>query len=69
VAAKALAEQVDTEVLDRGTIYPPLRDIYGVSVAIAAEVAKVAYRAGLARAPEPLDFGEHLRSMKYDPRY
>ncbi len=69
MAAKALAEQVDTEVLDRGTIYPPLRDIYGVSVAIATEVAKVAYRAGLARAPEPLDFREHLRSLKYDPRY
>ena len=37
--------------LDQGSLYPPLKAIREVSAHIAAAVAAVAYRDGLARVP------------------
>lgn len=68
-AAKALAQQVSESDLERGLIYPPLTVIREVSLAIAAAVAKVAYRRGLAIQPKPADLLAHIESQVYQPRY
>jgi malate dehydrogenase (oxaloacetate-decarboxylating)(NADP+) len=68
-AARTLAGQVSADDLARGSIYPKLDRIRGVSVAIAAAVAEVAYRDGLAARPRPADLAAHIRSQMYDPVY
>jgi malate dehydrogenase (oxaloacetate-decarboxylating)(NADP+) len=40
-----------------------------VSARIAAAVARVAYRSGLADGREPADVEAHVASQMYDPRY
>ena len=68
-AAKELAAQVSGDDLRQGSLYPPLSSIRDVSAHIAAKVAEVAYRSGLARAKEPEDLLETVRSQMYEPRY
>lgn len=68
-AAKALAEQISADDLAHGCIYPRLNRIRDVSVAIAAAVAEVAYRHGLARQPRPEDLQAHIRANMYVPEY
>ena len=68
-AAEALASLVHRSDLDQGSLYPPLAGIRDVSAHIAAAVAKVAYRDGLAGTPEPADVEAFVRSQMYDPRY
>ena len=46
--------------LQQGSLYPPLKNIRDVSAHIAAAVADVAYREGLARVPEPADLLEFV---------
>jgi len=55
--------------LRQGSLYPPLKDIRKVSAHIAAAVAAVAYRRGLARTPEPSDFLGFVKAKMYDPCY
>jgi malate dehydrogenase (oxaloacetate-decarboxylating)(NADP+) len=69
VAAKTLAENVAKEDLERGSIYPPLREIRKVSLAIAEAVASVAYREGLAAFPKPKDLRAFLETQIYEPLY
>ena len=54
-AAQLLARQVSEEDLALGRVYPPLTSIREVSALIAAEVASIAYRRGLARREAPPD--------------
>jgi malate dehydrogenase (oxaloacetate-decarboxylating)(NADP+) len=68
-AAHSLAEQVTEEDLRQGSLYPPLKSIREVSANIAAAVAAVAYRRGLAREPEPADLLAYVKSRMYEPRY
>ena len=68
-AARALAQQVEEEDLERGLIYPPLNEIREVSAAIATAVAKVAYECGLATQPKPDDLGAHIKAQMYVPDY
>ena len=68
-AARALAGQVSEEDLAQGLIYPPLTEIREVSAAIAAAVAGVAYRQGLATRPEPEDLLAFIEAQMYEPRY
>ena len=53
VAARTLAGLVSQQDLDQGALYPPLRDIRKLSLAIAVGVATKAYEMGLARAKRP----------------
>lgn len=68
-AARTLAERVTQQDLDQGSLYPPLGNIREVSAHIAAAVAAVAYRRGLAREPEPADLLAYVESRMYEPRY
>ena len=68
-SARALAQQVSEEDLERGLIYPPLTDIREVSTAIAVAVAEVAYQRGLTAQPRPDDLWAHIESQMYVPSY
>src|SRR5271169_153988 len=68
-AARALAELVTKEDLAQGSLYPALPRIREVSAHIAAAVAEVAYKRGLATAPKPNDLMAFIESQMYDPRY
>ncbi|MEO5672428.1 MAG: NAD-dependent malic enzyme, partial [Ramlibacter sp.] len=68
-AARALAEQVSTQDLDQGSLYPPLSAVRGVSLHIAAAVAEVAFAQGHAGIDKPPQLRAYLESQMYDPRY
>jgi malate dehydrogenase (oxaloacetate-decarboxylating)(NADP+) len=68
-AADALAATVTQADLDQGSLYPPLANVREVSARIAAAVARIAYRRGLATKPEPADLLGFVRSHVYDPHY
>ena len=69
VAARTLAHQVEQADLDRGRVFPALARIREVSVAIAVEVAKLAYERGVASMDQPDDLEAHIRSVMYAPEY
>jgi malate dehydrogenase (oxaloacetate-decarboxylating)(NADP+) len=68
-AARALASQTSDVDLAAGTVYPPLRRIRAVSLAIAAAVAETAYEEGVAALPRPASLERHLAGLMYDPTY
>ena len=67
-AARTLAGLVSDEDLRAGALYPPLRDIRKVSLAIGADLAAQAYERGLARRPRPADIVADIEGYMYDPR-
>lgn len=68
-AAQALAEQVTEDDLAQGTLYPSLKRIREVSLAIAIAVVKTAQRDGLVQADLPDDLATYIQSLMYDPHY
>jgi len=68
-AARTLAEHVLEAELAEGRLYPELRRIRVVSLAIAAEVARVAHAQGLANAGDPANIEEELLAQMFDPAY
>ena len=62
-AARTLASLVRDEDLGAGSLYPRLREIRQVSLAIATKVAEEAHALGLARRARPLD----IEGYVYDP--
>jgi malate dehydrogenase (oxaloacetate-decarboxylating)(NADP+) len=68
-AAKTLAHMVTKEELETGTVYPDLRKIRQISLAIATAVCRLAYEQGLARVPEPEDIRQWVRDHMYHPEY
>jgi len=68
-AARTLAGLVQPDDLAVGRIYPALTKIREVSLHIAAAVADVAHRRGLARAPHPGDLAEDIRGRMFEPKY
>ncbi|HET9535907.1 MAG TPA: NAD-dependent malic enzyme [Mesorhizobium sp.] len=68
-AAHTLAHLVTETDLEQGSLYPSLPRIREVSAHIAAEVAQVAYKRGLATGEAPVEGLAHVRSHMYDPRY
>lgn len=68
-AAHALAQLVTEADLAQGSLYPALPRIREVSAHIAAEVARVAYRRGLASGKPPDDLLKYVKSQMYEPRY
>jgi len=68
-AAHTLADLVSDEDLRQGSLYPALPRIREVSAHIAAAVADVAYKRGLAAGHMPNDLLGYVQSQMYDPHY
>jgi malate dehydrogenase (oxaloacetate-decarboxylating)(NADP+) len=68
-AAHALAHLVSEADIKQGSLYPALARIREVSAHIAAAVADVAYKRGLARGQAPKDLIAYIRMQMYDPHY
>jgi malate dehydrogenase (oxaloacetate-decarboxylating)(NADP+) len=68
-AARTLAYLVNPDDIEQGSLYPALPRIREVSAHIAAAVAEVAYKRGLATAPRPNNMMALIESQMYDPRY
>jgi malate dehydrogenase (oxaloacetate-decarboxylating)(NADP+) len=68
-AARTLAHIVSQEDIDKGSLYPPLRDIRKISLEIATSVAEKIFNEGLARTERPADIRKAIREYMYDPRY
>ena len=66
-AARTLADLVGDDDLDRGSLYPPLRDIRKISLAIAVSVAVKAYSMNLARQRKPENIRRAIEAMMYRP--
>jgi malate dehydrogenase (oxaloacetate-decarboxylating)(NADP+) len=68
-AARTLAACTRQVDLDQGSLFPPLSAVRDVSARIAAEVAAIALRDGLAAIEQPADLAQAIRAEMYDPRY
>jgi len=68
-AAHTLAYLVDPDDIEQGSLYPALPRIRDVSAHIAAAVAEVAYKRGLATVPRPNDLMAFIESQMYNPLY
>jgi malate dehydrogenase (oxaloacetate-decarboxylating)(NADP+) len=68
-AARMLAHLVSEADIEQGSLYPALPRIREVSAHIAAAVAEVAYKRGVAAGPVPNDLMAHVQSYMYDPHY
>lgn len=66
-AARTLAGLVTARDLDDGSLYPPLRDIRRISLAIAVSVAETAYALKLARARRPRKLRNAIARFMYEP--
>jgi malate dehydrogenase (oxaloacetate-decarboxylating)(NADP+) len=68
-AARTLAQLVSKADIEQGSLYPALPRIREVSAQIAAAVADVAYKRGLAAGQPPSDMLGHVQAQMYDARY
>ena len=68
-AAHTLAGLVPDASRAQGQLFPSLSEIRRVSLAIAVEVARVAYDEGLTRLPRPTDLADHVMRNMYDAQY
>ncbi|XP_020623343.1 NADP-dependent malic enzyme-like [Orbicella faveolata] len=70
LAAESLANQVESLQLEKGCLYPPLKDIRDVSFKIAVDVVKLAYTCGLATIhPEPENKQQLVQENLYSADY
>jgi malate dehydrogenase (oxaloacetate-decarboxylating)(NADP+) len=68
-AARTLADSPTDADLARGSVFPPLDRIRGISASIATAVAEVAYAHALATEPEPADVRGSIERLMYEPAY
>jgi malate dehydrogenase (oxaloacetate-decarboxylating)(NADP+) len=68
-AAHTLAHLVSESDIKQGSLFPALARIREVSARIAAAVAEVAYKRGLATSQPPKDLNAYIQSQMYDPHY
>jgi malate dehydrogenase (oxaloacetate-decarboxylating) len=68
-AARALADYTAARHLAEGRVYPPVSELFEVSVVVAARVWQQATREGLAAVPAPADPERHVRAQAWRPEY
>jgi malate dehydrogenase (oxaloacetate-decarboxylating)(NADP+) len=66
-AARTLAALVRRDDLERGALYPPLRQIRRISLAIAVSVAGRAYEMDVARQKRPRNLRRSVEALMYTP--
>src|SRR5262249_32408782 len=68
-AGQAVADQVPSELLNQGLLYPLQSNILETEIQTAARVAKLVFDSGLARVDRPQDFVTFIRQHVYNPEY
>jgi malate dehydrogenase (oxaloacetate-decarboxylating)(NADP+) len=68
-AARTLAALVREDELAEGRVYPALKRIHEVSLAIAVAVAEEIYARELASVPRPADLAAYIQSSMFNPEY
>jgi malate dehydrogenase (oxaloacetate-decarboxylating)(NADP+) len=68
-AAQAVADQVPSQLLKQGLLYPLQANILETEIQTAARVAKLVFDAGLARVTRPADMVAFIRKQVYKPEY
>jgi len=68
-AGQAVADQVPSELLKQGLLYPLQSNILESEIQTAARVAKLVFDSGLATVPRPTDMVAFIRKHVYKPEY
>jgi malate dehydrogenase (oxaloacetate-decarboxylating)(NADP+) len=68
-AGQAVADQVPTDLLKQGLLYPLQSNVLETEVQTAARVAKLVFDSGLARVERPADMVSFIRAHVYKPEY
>jgi malate dehydrogenase (oxaloacetate-decarboxylating)(NADP+) len=68
-AAKAVADQVPSNLLKQGLLYPLQSNILETEIETAARVAKLVFASDLARVEKPADMVAFIRRHVYKPEY
>jgi malate dehydrogenase (oxaloacetate-decarboxylating)(NADP+) len=68
-AARAVADQVPSELLTQGLLFPLQSNILEAEIQTAARVAKVIFDSDLARVDRPPDMIRFIRQHVYKPEY
>ncbi|MGA8606543.1 MAG: NAD-dependent malic enzyme [Candidatus Sulfotelmatobacter sp.] len=68
-AGQAVADQVPSDLLKQGLLYPLQSNILETEIQTAARVAKLVFDSGLARVERPTDMVAFIRQHVYTPEY
>jgi malate dehydrogenase (oxaloacetate-decarboxylating)(NADP+) len=68
-ACQAVADQVPSNLLKQGLLYPLQSDILESEIQTAARVAKLVFDSNLARVPRPANMVAFIRQHVYKPEY
>jgi malate dehydrogenase (oxaloacetate-decarboxylating)(NADP+) len=68
-AGQAVADQVPSELLKQGLLYPLQSNILEAEIQTAARVAKLVFDSGLTTVPRPTDMIAFIRKHVYKPEY
>jgi malate dehydrogenase (oxaloacetate-decarboxylating)(NADP+) len=68
-AGQAVADQVPSDLLKQGLLYPLQSNILETEIETAARVAKLVFDSGLARVKRPADMVAFIRERVYKPEY
>jgi malate dehydrogenase (oxaloacetate-decarboxylating)(NADP+) len=68
-AGQAVADQVPSDMLRQGLLYPLQSNILETEIQTAARVAKLVFDSGLARVRQPADIATFIRQHVYKPEY
>ena len=68
-AGQAVADQVPSDLLKQGLLYPLQSNILEAEIQTAARVAKLVFDSGLARVERPADMVTFIRNHVYKPEY
>mmetsp|Transcript_36037 Transcript_36037/g.59161 ORF Transcript_36037/g.59161 Transcript_36037/m.59161 type:complete len:173 (+) Transcript_36037:2-520(+) len=69
LSAEVLSGLVTDDMLSKGTVYPPIREIRNVSFEIAVRVAAECYRIGIASEVEPKDIRALIQRTQYHHKH
>jgi len=67
--AYAVADQVPSDLLKQGLLFPLQSNILEAEIQTAARIAKLVFDSGLARVPRAADMVDFIRQHVYKPEY